>query len=139
MTKEIVISNKMEEIDNVAAFIEEIGDELSLSPSVVMSINLAIEEAIANVIMYAYPKGEDNKITLTAEHKNGELVFVLTDSGVAFDRTKVDEADITKSAEERPIGGLGIFLIRKIMGEVSYKRINGENKLEMKKKLTDKK
>lgn len=139
MTKEIVISNKMEEIDNVAAFIEEIGDELSLSPSVVMSINLAIEEAIANVIMYAYPKGEDNKITLTAEHKNGELVFVLTDSGVAFDPTKVAEADITKSAEERPIGGLGIFLIRKIMGEVSYKRINGENKLEMKKKLTDKK
>ena len=135
MKKSIVISNKLEEIDKVAAFIEEIGEELSIAAPVVASINLAIEEAIVNVISYAYPKTEENKINLSAEVKNGELIFVLTDKGVAFDPTQAAEADITKSAEERPIGGLGIFLIRKIMGEVSYQRINNENQLKMKKKL----
>ena len=109
---------------------------MHLSIALVTSINLALEEAIANVIMYAYPKDEDNKpILLTAEYKNGELDFILSDKGTPFDPTKVPEADVTLPVEDRPIGGLGIFLIRKIMGEVTYQRIDGENKLKMTKKL----
>jgi serine/threonine-protein kinase RsbW len=138
MIKSIEITNNLEEMDKVAAFIEELGDELELSMPAVMNINLALEEAIANVIMYAYPKDSgENKITLTAEKTDEDLVFTLTDKGIAFDPTQVPEADITKDAADRPIGGLGIFLIRKIMGKVSYQRINDENQLKMSKKLTD--
>ncbi|MEG1952120.1 MAG: ATP-binding protein, partial [Bacteroidales bacterium] len=63
------------------------------------------------------------------------LIFVLTDRGAAFDPIQIPEADISLALEDRPIGGLGIFLVRKIMGEVTYQRINGENRLEMRKKL----
>jgi serine/threonine-protein kinase RsbW len=136
MMKNIEFYNKMDEIEPVSAFIEGIGDELGLSPSLVMSINLALEEAIANVIMYAYP-GEEGKrtINLSADYDKDAITFILSDKGLPFDPTKAPEADVTLSVEERPIGGLGIFLIRKIMAEVSYQRVDGENRLKMVKKL----
>lgn len=135
MIRRILIKNKLEEIEKVATFIEGIGAELHLSGSLVASINLAIEEAIVNVIMYAYPKTEVNDISLTVECKNDELMFILTDKGVPFDPTEAEEVDISKSLDQRPVGGLGIFLVRKIMGEVSYQRINDKNQLTMTKKI----
>jgi anti-sigma regulatory factor (Ser/Thr protein kinase) len=136
MIRKIEIVNKMGEIEKIADFVDQIGEELHLSMAMVAGINLALEEAIANVIMYAYPKKEEKEpITLIAEYKDNELDFILSDKGVPFDPTKAPEADVTLPVEERPIGGLGIFLIRKIMGEVSYQRIDGENKLKMTKKL----
>ena len=63
------------------------------------------------------------------------LIFVLTDSGKEFDPTKVPDADVTLSAEEREIGGLGIFLIRQIMDIVEYQRIDGKNVLTIGKQL----
>ena len=65
----------------------------------------------------------------------GSIVFVLTDTGKEFDPTLAPEADITLSADEREIGGLGIFLIRQIMNEVRYERIDGKNVLTLEKKL----
>ena len=70
-----------------------------------------------------------------AQSCDNNLVFVLTDSGTEFDPTKVPDADITLSAEEREIGGLGIFLIRQIMNTVEYQRIDGKNVLTMRKQL----
>ncbi|MEG1644852.1 MAG: ATP-binding protein [Alistipes sp.] len=136
MKKVFEIINQIDEIERVAAFIEELGEELNLSPSLVMNINLAIEEAIVNIIQYAYPVGSTNTISLSAEHKDNELIFILTDRGAAFDPTEIPEADISLALEERPIGGLGIFLVRKIMGEVTYQRIDGKNQLEMRKKIS---
>jgi serine/threonine-protein kinase RsbW len=134
--KELVLSNDVSEVSKIENFTEQIGEELSLSPAVVTSINLALEEAIANVIMYAYPAPEKNKIHLFAELENNELMFLLTDTGVPFDPTKdAKNPDITASVEDRPIGGLGIMLVKKIMNEVSYQRINGENQLTLKKKI----
>ena len=138
MEKSIEIINKLDEMDNIAAFIEDVGESIGMSPSLVMSLNLALEEAIANVVMYAYPNEEGkHKIILNAVFENGELVFTLIDSGVPFDPTKAPKADITLSAQDRPIGGLGIFLIRKIMNEISYQRVNNENHLIMKKRISE--
>lgn len=135
MKKSIEIINQIDEIERVSAFIEELGEELNLSLSLVMKINLAIEEAITNIIQYAYPKGSENTINLLTEYKDNELIFILTDRGAAFDPTQMPEVDTSLTAEERSIGGLGIFLVRKIMGEVTYQRIDDENRLEMRKKL----
>lgn len=135
MKKDIEIINQISEIERVAAFIEELGEELNLSPSMVMNINLAIEEAIVNSILYAYSKESMNTISLSAECSGNELIFVLTDEGTAFDPTQVPEVDTSLAVEDRPIGGLGIFLVRKIMGEVTYQRIDDKNRLEMRKKL----
>ena len=67
--------------------------------------------------------------------RNGSVILVLTDTGKEFDPTMVPETDITLSADERPIGGLGIFLIRQIMNEVKYERIDGKNVLTLEKRL----
>ena len=111
------------------------GEEFSLTPDVIFNLNLVLEEAVANVINYAYPKEEHESIYLSAKLQEGSIVFVLTDTGKEFDPTMAPEADITLSAEDRPIGGLGIFLIRQIMNEVKYERIEGKNVLTLGKKL----
>ena len=138
MEKEIRISNNLNEIVVLASFIEELGEELSLPAETVMNINLALEEAVANIIMYAYPPKEQHIILLKVTSTEKQLIFLLTDKGASFDPTQVEEVDITLPIEERPIGGLGIFLIRSIMNEISYQRIDNENRLIMKKDISHK-
>ena len=135
MEKSIILTNDISEISKLNEFVEEIGNEFSLTPDVVFNVNLVLEEAIVNVINYAYPKEKRESIYLSAQLHEGSIVFVLTDTGMQFDPTKAPEADITLSLEDRPIGGLGIFLIRQIMNEVSYERIDGKNVLTLSKKL----
>ncbi len=135
MEKSIILANDISEIGKLNEFIEEIGNELSLSPEVVFNLNLVLEEAVVNIINYAYPKEEHQFIYLSAKLHEGSIVLVLTDTGKEFDPTMAPEADITLSADEREIGGLGIFLIRQIMNEVKYERIEGKNVLTLEKKL----
>ena len=135
MEKSIILANDIAEISKLAQFVDEVGEEFSLAPDVVFNLNLVLEEAVVNVINYAYPKEEHQSIYLSATLHEGSIVFVLTDTGKEFDPTAAPEADITLSAEDRPIGGLGIFLIRQIMNEVKYQRIEGKNVLTMGKKL----
>ena len=133
--KEIRIINDLDEIFRLQVFIEELGEELNLPAETTMNINLALEEAIVNIIMYAYPTKEQHEILLKVTSNEQQLIFWLTDNGQSFDPTQVPDADINKSIEERTIGGLGIFLIRSIMNEVTYTRLDGENHLIMKKNL----
>lgn len=135
MEKSIILANDISEITRLYEFIEEIGNDFSLSPDIVFNLNLVLEEAVVNVINYAYPKEEHQYIYLSATMKDGSIVLVLTDTGKEFDPTAAPEADITLSADERQIGGLGIFLIRQIMNEVRYERIEGKNVLTLEKKL----
>ncbi len=135
MEKEIRITNNLDEIATLAEFIEELGAELSLSMETTMHINLALEEAVSNIIMYAYPQEEAHEIILKTTSGENQLIFLLTDNGLSFDPTSAPEVNLDIPAEERQIGGLGIFLIRRIMNEVTYQRLDGENHLIMKKNL----
>lgn len=137
LEKELKIANKIDELPSLAEFVEEICETLSLSAEMTMNINLALEEAVANIIMYAYPPQEQHNILLKATASDRQLIFLLTDNGLSFDPTQVPDADVTSSIEDRPIGGLGIFLIRSIMNEVSYQRLDGENRLTMKKNIEE--
>ena len=135
MEKSIILANDISEISRLYEFIEELGDDFSLSPDIVFNLNLVLEEAVVNVIHYAYPKEEHQFIFLSARMNDDSIVFVLTDTGMEFDPTTVPDADVTLSADDRQIGGLGIFLIRQIMNEVKYERIEGKNVLTLEKKL----
>ena len=135
MEKKLVIKNDITEISKLAIFIEELSEELALAPELTFNLNLVLEEAVSNVILYAYGEEKQKEITLLANMSDNNLIFVLTDSGQEFDPTKVPDADVTLSAEEREIGGLGIFLIRQIMNTVEYQRIDGKNVLTMRKEL----
>ena len=127
MNKEIVIKNEVEELDKLAAFVEEVASELGLGP----------EEVVSNVILYAYPNKEEGKVTIAAKGDVKSLVFTITDKGKEFDPTKVEEADITLSAEDRQIGGLGIYIVKNIMNEVTYQRLEGHNVLTLKKTIDE--
>jgi anti-sigma regulatory factor (Ser/Thr protein kinase) len=135
MEKKLVIKNDISEISKLAVFIDELGEEMNLTPELIFNLNLVLEEAVSNVILYAYGKEEQKDISLVAYLSDNNLVFVLTDSGMEFDPTKVPDADVTLSVEEREIGGLGIYLIRQIMNTVEYQRIDGKNVLTMRKEL----
>lgn len=135
MEKSIILANDISEISRLYEFVEEVGNDFELSPDIVFNLNLVLEEAVVNIINYAYPKEEHESIYLSARMHEGSIVLVLTDTGKEFDPTAVPEADVTLSADDRQIGGLGIFLIRQIMNEVKYERIEGKNVLTLEKKL----
>lgn len=135
MTKKLTLHNDVQQISKLADFVDAIAEEASIDPSLAMSLNLALEEAVTNVVMYAYPAGEEGDVDIVAELSEGTLLFTISDKGIPFDPTKKEDADITLSVEERQIGGLGIFLVRQLMDTVEYERKDGYNILTMKKKL----
>ena len=135
MEHTIALKNTIEEITRLHTFVEEVGEAYALPMKVVVNLNLALEEAVTNIIMYAYPPEQTAQIYLTAKEQEGRLVFILTDSGQPFDPTQVPDADISQAADARKIGGLGIFLTRKIMNEVKYERIDEKNVLTLEKEL----
>ena len=134
--RHLILHNDIQQIPQLAEFVEAVADLAHLDVGLTMSLNLALEEAVSNVIMYAYPKGSDGLVDVEAIVRKDSLEFILSDNGTPFDPTAAPEADITLDVEDRPIGGLGIFLVRNIMDEVKYTRSDdGKNILSMTKKL----
>jgi len=128
--KKIILTNNIEQINSLHDFVDSIGDELNLSPALALNINLALEEIVSNVILYAYPsESSENKIFIEFVKSGNQLKFIISDYGKPFDPTTKDEPDITLEAVDRPIGGLGIFLVRQIMDDITYYRENNMNKL----------
>lgn len=136
MIKEISLTNNVSQVPMLAAWVNAVGEELKLSSAAMFRLNLALEEAVVNVMNYAYPGEEGMPVFLRAEStlsEDGEerVVFTLTDEGVPFDPTKEAMPDVTLSAEERQIGGLGIFLVEQLMETVVYRRSEKRNVLTM--------
>ena len=125
----LVMRNDIRQIPTLAEWIETIGLPQELS----MPINLALEEAVSNVMLYAYP-GKSGQVLIECT-KSDKLIFTITDSGIPFDPTQQEDPDVTQNAEERPIGGLGIFLVRQIMDDIRYERKDDKNILTLTKKL----
>ncbi len=136
MEKQLTLINKTEQITILADFVNEICEELNLDMMLSFNLNLVLEEAVTNVIMYAYPQDEEHTMTLKAWTEDGKLTFQLSDQGKPFNPIKeAPQVDTTLSAEERDIGGLGIFLIQQMMDEVEYEYKDNSNVLTMKKNI----
>jgi serine/threonine-protein kinase RsbW len=100
-----------------------------------MNLNLVMEEMVSNVIFYAYPEGKKEEIELVAESDGKELTFVLSDKGKEFDPTMKEDANPDINPMERDIGGMGIYIVKNIMNQVTYQRLEGKNLLTMKKEI----
>ena len=131
----IILSNDIQQIPRLAGFVEEVVAESSAGEELTSSLSLALEEAVTNVIMYAYPKDMFGTVQVDAVNLEDAIRFIVTDSGTAFDPTQVPDADVHSDLGRRKIGGLGIFLVRKIMDKVRYERKDGRNILYMTKNL----
>ena len=133
--RSLTLPNDVQTVPQLAEFVEEVCETTGLDMGTAMKMNLAIEEAVVNVMNYAYPAGEEGTVTIDAKADGTTLTFVIIDNGTPFDPTAKGEVDTTLSAEERGIGGLGIHLIRQLMDSINYERNNGRNVLTLVKKL----
>ncbi|MBR5326446.1 MAG: ATP-binding protein [Prevotella sp.] len=129
----LTLPNDIETISQLNEFIDGFCEETGISKDVCMSLNLAIEEAVVNVMNYAYPMGTVGYVDIEAEADKKVVTFVISDTGQPFDPTKEADADITLPAEKRPVGGLGIHLVRHIMDSISYEYADHRNILTLRK------
>ena len=128
------LNNKVSEITKLNAFVKSATATLNMEIGLANKIKLAVEEAVTNIIDYAYQNGTEGNISVTIEADESRIRFILTDSGAEFDPTGVSKADTTLTVEERPIGGLGVFLVRNLMDSINYERVDGKNVLRMEKR-----
>ena len=134
ITRKLVLPNDIATIPQLNEFIDTVAEEVGLDMSLTMSLNLALEEAVVNVMDYAYSEGQRGDVDIEVTADQQWLTFVISDPGIAFDPTAKEDVDTTLSAEERPIGGLGIFLVRQLMDVIDYKREGNKNVLTLRKK-----
>ncbi len=127
---------KTEALSNLLSFVEETLEKYDCPPKKQMAICVALEEVFVNVAHYAYGgKDGDVEFTIAFDKENRNVTFIMSDGGVPFDPLKKADPNISLSAEEREIGGLGIFITKKTMDEVTYAYEDNKNVLTMKKKI----
>jgi len=131
----LTLHNDVKEVEALGSFVKQVAAQLDLDKSLTGKLRLAVEEAVVNVMEYAYPAGTQGEVNIRAASDGRSLKFIITDTGVSFDPTKVSAADTTLTAEERSIGGLGILIVRELMDSINYERIRGKNVLTLVKNL----
>ena len=134
--KELTIAATVESIETVTDFVNEQLEALDCPMKAQMQIDIAIDELFSNIAHYAY-NPETGNATVQVEVVENPLAVIITfiDNGVPYDPLKSDDPDTTLSAEERDIGGLGIFMVKKTMDEITYEYKDGHNILSIKKNL----
>ena len=134
--QEMTFPASIESIPAVTAWIDEALEKLECSMKAQMQIDVAIDEIFGNIAHYAYPDKEGSavvRIDFTEETRTVSITFM--DQGIPFDPLNQEEPDTSLSASDRKIGGLGIFLVRKTMDDVSYQYRDGRNILCLKKRI----
>ncbi len=134
--KELKIDALVENLDDVLLFIDTELEGMDCPMKAQMQIDVAVEELFVNVASYAYAPGTgDVTITIEGLSDPKRVSITLIDEGMEYDPLKKEDPDITLSAEERQIGGLGIYMVKKSMDEMRYQRKDGKNILEIVKNL----
>jgi len=131
----IKLSNDVQEVSLLNKFVDEVCAFNSLDEMTTMELNLALEEAVVNVMTYGYPEGTKGYVEITAQSESDSLMFIISDSGTPFDPTTREEVDTSLPVEKRNVGGLGIFLVKKMMDSIKYEYKDGHNILTLSKKL----
>lgn len=125
------LTNDINQVPLLTEWIEQLAEAAGLAMDKTFQLNLALEEAVVNVMNYAYPEQTDMPIIVEASVFDDRLELVIDDHGIPFDPTQQEEPDLTLSAEDRPIGGLGIMLVRQFMDSIRYEYVDAHNRLYM--------
>ncbi len=135
--KEITLEAKVENLEKVLAFVDEILSVYDCPMKTQIQIDVAVEEIFVNIAHYAYTPNVGMAEIQTEVSGEDPRCFSITfiDSGIPYDPLKKEDPDITLTAEERQIGGLGIYMVKQSMDEVDYKHENGKNIFTLKKYL----
>ena len=132
----MTIPAAVENIEKVTEFVNSQLEEIDCPIKVQMQIDIAIDELFGNIAHYAY-NPETGPATVRVEVTEAPISVIVTfiDHGIPYDPLKNDDPDITLSAEERAIGGLGIFMVKKTMDEIAYEYKDGQNILRIRKDI----
>ena len=133
---ELTIAATVENIPIITAFVDEHMEALDCPVKAQMQIDIAIDELFSNIAQYAYRPGV-GPATVRVETVSDPPSVVITfiDNGIPYDPLAKDDPDTTLSAEEREIGGLGIYMVKKSMDDITYEYKDGQNILTLKKHL----
>ena len=132
---ELSLANELEEIAVAAAEIESFCEARGLAPAVAYAVNLSVDELLTNTISYGYDDDARHLIEVAVRMEGDALVVEIADDGAPFDPSDAPEPDTEASLEDRPIGGLGVFLVRRMMDEVAYRRDAGRNVVTLTKRI----
>lgn len=134
--KEITLEAKVENIGTVTTFVNQQLESLGCPPKIQMQIDIAIDELFGNIALYAYAP-DSGPATVRLEVQRDPLAVCLTflDHGVPYDPLQNKDPDTSLGADERQIGGLGIYIVKKSMDAIEYRYENGKNILQIKKNL----
>lgn len=134
--KELTVNAAIENLEAVTAFVDSELEAYNCPPKAEIQINIAIDELFSNIAFYAYhpETGEATvRVEVIEEPLAVEISFI--DNGMPYDPLTNEDPDVTSPAEERKIGGLGIYIVKKSMDEISYEYRDGKNILKIKKKM----
>ncbi|MCQ2521254.1 MAG: ATP-binding protein [Lachnospiraceae bacterium] len=132
--EEIKVPAVRQELDTVIGLLERLLEEEGCSPKMMIAIAIAVEEAYINIADYAYP-GTRGDCTFSVCIEDGQATMILKDQGIPYDPLAKEDPDITLSADERQIGGLGIYMAKKTMDDIHYERKDEQNILTMMKRI----
>ncbi len=145
MRKTFECEAKIENLNKATAFLEETLEEVGCDMKQTMQLTVALEEIFVNIAHYAYAKTDSagniipdtgsGQVSLTLVAENGKVALKFEDEGVPYNPLEKDDPDVTLSVEEREIGGLGIFMVKKSMDDMYYEYKDGKNILTLMKKL----
>lgn len=134
--KEITIAATVENIDVVTDFVNEHLESCDCPMKAQMQIDIAIDELFSNIAHYAYnPETGDATVRVEVVEDPMAVVITFIDKGIPYDPLKKADPNTALSAEEREIGGLGIFMVKKSMDDITYEYKDGQNILKIKKNL----
>lgn len=129
---ELVVDAVIDNVPVVTDFVEQQLTEAGCPMKVIMKMNIAIDEVFSNIAYYAYEGGKgEAKIQVDCEDNSLKLIF--SDSGKPYNPLEKDDPDITLAAEDREVGGLGIFMVKNMMDDIAYEYKDGQNILTMTK------
>lgn len=130
------IKNELTEIARLAEQVEEFGVNNNIEPCYIFNINLSLDELITNTINYGYDDHEEHVILINMYLAESEIVIQVKDDGMPFNPLDMPNPDLSRELDERPAGGLGIYLVRTMMDQVEYERRDDHNIITMHKRLT---
>ena len=131
----VTLVNDRSEVERLGRLVEAFGEEQGLAADAIFAVNLALDEVVTNIIRYAHDDGRQHSILVRLALEQDALIAEVEDDGRAFNPLDAPVPDIGAGIEDRPIGGLGIHLVRSVMSAVEYRREDGRNVLTIRKRL----
>jgi phosphoserine phosphatase RsbU/P len=133
----VSLKNDLAELQRLNQIVTEFADKHDLTPELVYRVNLSLEEIVTNVISYGYEDSSEHEISVRLSWQDPCIEIEIKDDGRPFNPLETPPPDIGKSLAERPIGGLGIHLVRKMMDDLEYRRESDKNVLVLKTKIRE--